>query len=263
MKQLRLGEIKELFDHGITVRYITEKLQSCDANEDACVVMKSMEECDFDIMGIEEKGVAYGYVERSCLVTGPCRNYQHIFHPSELISESTPLIDLLPILRDAPRVFVIDRNRVSGIVTRGDLQKAPVRMLLFGLVTVLEMLLLRLVQVYYPRDSWQKFLKNVRLEAATKLQAERQARNEAIELGDCLQFCDKRDLVLKCLQARRHLGFESKQIGECILKSAEGLRNKLAHVQDLVSGSSWPQVIRVVMKIEALLERDEEIEIRG
>lgn len=258
MRQLKLGEIKELFEHGITVKYITEKLQSCDANEDACAVIESMEASDFDVMGIEEEGIAYGYVEHSCLITGPCRNYQHIFHPSELISESTPLVDLFPILCNAPRVFVLDGNRVTGIITRGDLQKAPVRMFLFALETLLEMFLLNLIQFYYPRDSWQKILKKKRLEAVRRLHHERQARNEAIGFSDCLQLCDKRELVLKCPQAREYLGFKTKRAGDLMLKEVEYLRNKLAHAQDIISGSSWPQVIRLAIAVEAILERCEQ-----
>jgi hypothetical protein len=262
MKRLKLEDVRGLFENSITIRSIAEELQSRNAGEDASIVLKSMETLDFDVMGIEEEGVTYGYVERLRLGTGPCRNYQRIFHPSELIAESTPLVDLLPILRDVPRIFVIYSNRVNGIVTRGDLQKAPVRMLLFGLVTLLETLLLRLVQIHYPQDSWQKVLNSGRLEAARKLQAERKARNEAIELSDCLQFCDKRELVLRCPRGRAYLGFRSKRMGQLILEEAEELRNKLAHAQDLVSGSSWQQVIRIAAEAEALLERGEPSDIR-
>ncbi len=261
MKRLGLKDVKELFENSITVRSIAEELQSRNASEDASIVLKSMAELDFDVMGIEQEGVTYGYVERSRLGTGPCRNYQRIFHPSELIAESTPLMDLLPILRDLPRVFVLYRNRVSGIVTQGDLQKPPVRMLLFGLLTLLEMLLLRLVQAHYPHDSWQEIVISTRLQGVRNLQAERKARNEAIELADCLQFCDKRDLVLRCPQACAYLGFETRRQGDLMLKEAEDLRNKLAHAQDIVSGSSWPQVITLRKRVEALLERGEAIEI--
>lgn len=45
------------------------------------------------------------------------------------------------------------------------------------------------------------------------------------------------------------------------MKSAEHLRNKLAHAQDLINGSSWPEVILLAEEIEALLQRCEEIEI--
>jgi len=41
----------------------------------------------------------------------------------------------------------------------------------------------------------------------------------------------------------RSLGFKSKRYGERFKKSAEALRNKLAHAQDLINGSSWPEVI--------------------
>ena len=45
------------------------------------------------------------------------------------------------------------------------------------------------------------------------------------------------------------------------MKAAEALRNKLAHAQDLVSGSSWPEVIFLAQEIETLLQRCEEIEL--
>lgn len=261
MKQLKSSsqDLRDLFEHSITVRHIAEKLQSCQADDDAVGVRRRMEEFDFDVLGLEEKGVVSGYIEQSSLETGTCIKYLHTFHPSELISESTPLIDLLPILRDVPRVFVLDRNKVSAIVTRGDLQKAPVRMLLFGLVTLLEMHLLRLIRIYYPNDSWQEFLSDGRLEQAKKLLSERHARNEAIDLADCLQFCDKRDLILRRSDIQKSVGLESKKSGE-LLESAEKLRNKLAHAQDIVTGSSWPEIIDLAKEIEVLLERCELIE---
>jgi hypothetical protein len=262
LKRLRLKDVKELFENSITVRSVAEELQSRNANEDASIVLKSMAELDFDVMGIEQEGVTYSYVERSRLGTGPCRNYQCIFHPSELIAESTPLLHVLPILHDLPRVFVLYRNRVSGIVTQGDLQKPPVRMLLFGLLTLLEMLLLRLIQAHYPHDSWQEILNSTRLQGVRNLQAERKSRNEAIELADCLQFCDKRELILRCPQACTYLGFDTRRQGNLMLKEAEDLRNKLAHARDLVSGSSWQQVIRIAAEVETLLERGEPSDMR-
>lgn len=265
MKQLKSNsqDLRDLFEHSITVRHIAEDLQVCQADNDAAVVQNRMEKLDFDVLGIEENGVICGYVEQSSLETGRCGDYQCTFSPSELIAESTPLIDLLPILRDSPRVFVLDRNRISGIVTRGDLQKAPVRMLLFGLLTLLEMQLLRLIRIYYPQDSWQKLLKEDRLKSAKERLAKRQARNEAIDLADCLQFCDKRVIILKTSEIRERIGLKSKKYGECLLKSAEDLRNKLAHAQDVVTGSSWPTVIDLAKDIEAILKKCEEIKIDG
>lgn len=263
MKQLKSSsaDLRELFKDSITVKYLAETLKSVPADADAAILLPWMEAHDYDVLGIEDGGVVSGYIMRSLLGQGKCGDFQQIFHPSELIAASTPLMELLPLLRDKPRLFVLESNRISGIVTCGDLQKAPVRMLLFGLVTLLEMNLLRLIRIYYPDDSWQQFLKRERVIAAKNLWEQGRARNEAIDLLDYLQFCDKRDLILTSTQVIEQLGLKSKRYGERFLKAAEALRNKLAHAQDLVSGSSWPEVIFLAQEIETLLQRCEEIEL--
>lgn len=265
MKQLKScsHDLRSLFEDSITIEYVAEPLKAFPSDTEAAEVLVWMEECDFDVVGIEAQGTISGYVGRSTLSkgkSGKCSDYQRVFHPKELIAISTPLIKLLPILQQTPRLFVLDGNQVNGIVTCGDLQKAPVRMLLFGLITLLEMNLLRIVQRYYPQDSWQSILKPDRLEAAQRLWRESQARNEATDLVDYLQFCDKRDLLLHQTELVQQLGLKSKRSGERFLKAAEQLRNRLAHAQDLVKGSSWSELISLAAELEQLLIRCEEIE---
>lgn len=262
MKQLksRHEDLRNLFAQSITVRHVLEKLQSCHTDDDATITRKRMEEeLDFDVMGVKEDGEVYSYVERSDLGTGPCGRYKRTFLPSELVAESTPLMDLLPVLHDTPRIFVLDRNKVTGIVTRGDLQKAPMRMLLFGLITLLEMHLLRLVRINYPNESWQNLLTNKRLNRARKLFEKRKARNEALDLADCLQFCDKRKLVLRIPEIRDRIKRKCGKCGKYVLKSTEKLRDKLAHAQDMVAGSTWPEIIELTKDIERLLKEFENI----
>jgi hypothetical protein len=71
----------------------------------------------------------------------------------------------------------------------------PVRLWLFGRVTLIEMHLLRLIREHYPAEGWRQQLSPARLEAAGRLLRQRQARHEAVDLADCLEFCDKRDLA--------------------------------------------------------------------
>ncbi len=256
-------DLRNLFESSITIEYVAESLQAISAEKPITEVLHWMKEQDFDVVGVEIENRITGYVERSSLVSakcGQCSDYQKLFHPQELIAISTPLLKLLPILQKTPRLFVLDCNQVSGIITCGDLQKAPARMLLFGLVTLLEMNLLRLVRLYYPHNSWQKFLKPDRLEVAQRLWRESQARNEATDLLDYLQFCDKRELVLNQPQLLQQLGLKSKRFGERFLKSAEQLRNRLAHAQNLVSASSWIELISLAEAMEMLLVRCEEID---
>jgi hypothetical protein len=92
------------------------------------------------------------------------------------------------------------------------------------------------------------------LAAAEKLQTERRARNEEITLLDCLQFCDKRELILASEDLRKKLGIASKNQGSQMFKTAEELRNRLAHSQqDLVQGSTWKEQIELVAKVEKLV----------
>ncbi|HLP89611.1 MAG TPA: hypothetical protein VK184_13595 [Nostocaceae cyanobacterium] len=265
MKQLksRSQDLRSLFESNITIEYVAESLKSLPANMDVQEALDWMQEQDFDVVGVATENTISGYLERGSLLqhqSGKCSDYQKIFHPQELIANSTPLMKLLPILQHTPRLFVLDCNQVSGIITYGDLQKAPVRMLLFGLITLLEMNLLRLVRLYYPQDAWQKGLKSDRIEAARKLWRESRERNEATDLLDYIQFCDKRDLVLNHPELFQLLGLKSKRFGERFLKMAEQLRNRLAHSQSLVSGSSWTELISLARDLEQLLVRCEEIE---
>ncbi|MCC5647855.1 hypothetical protein LC607_34115 [Nostoc sp. CHAB 5824] len=264
MKQLksRSQDLRSLFENNITIEYVAEPLKAMPADAEVTEVLHWMQAQNFDVIGVETGDIISGYVERSSLIqgNGKCGDYQRVFHPKELIAISTPLIKLLPILQQTPRLFVLDCNQVSGIVTCGDLQKAPARMLFFGLVTLLEMNLLRLVRIYYPQDSWQKVLKPERLEVAQRLWRESQERNEATDLLDYLQFCDKRELILNQPELLQQLGLKSKRFGERFLKSAEQLRNRLAHAQNLVSGSSWTELISLAEAMETLLILCEEVE---
>ena len=256
MKQLKstYRDLRDLFGRDINAMHILEQLQSCHAEESAAVVRQRMEKLDFDVMGVEDKGEVDGYVERSSLGPRPCRTYKRKFVSSELIKESTPLIDVFWALRDAPRKFVTQQDKVTGIVARGDLQKAPARMWLFGLITLLEMHLLRIIRRKYPADSWVAHLSDNRIKNAKELFALRKKRNEAIDLADCLQFCDKRELVLRIPEIRESMRKQWGKSTRSLLESAEKLRDKLCHAQDIVVGSTWQEVIDLVRNIERLLE---------
>jgi hypothetical protein len=259
MKQLKSNSqnLKDLFEQTITARFIAEPFRSFDANSDAFKVRSFMEEQDYDVVGVRREGLIVGYVAKEELSEGAVAAKVHYFD-SELIADTTTLVEVFKLLRARLRVYVIYLNEVSGIVTKGDLQKAPVRMWLFGLVSLLEMQLLRLIRGCHPDDSWKEFLKEARLNDAQKVFAERKAKNEEIDLADCLQFCDKRDILKSSDEIRRLIGIESKKQVESFLKKAETLRNNLAHTQDIITGF-WPEVADTIERIESLLERMEKV----
>jgi hypothetical protein len=148
---------------------------------------------------------------------------------------------------------------VSGIITPGDLGKMPVRMWLFSLVSMIEMQMLRIIKKKYPGNSWKKYISSEeRLHNTEEIFKELQNNNQAIELIDCLQFCDKRDIILEDEDILKKLKYSKNKFDE-LLKDLENLRNNLAHAQNIIT-TKWPNIIILSKEAEDLLTRFEEIE---
>ena len=110
------------------------------------------------------------------------------------------------------------------------------------------------IRKHYKGDSWQTEINSQRLNDAKDIFEERKEKNQEIDLFECLQFCDKRDLLLKSEELRQKLSIESKTKGKRILEQAEQLRNSLAHSQlDISQGVGWNAVFDSVLWIEGFL----------
>ena len=263
MKHLKssLKDLQELFEHSVILKHIAEPLSSFDAEQLSTEVRRFMEKKDYDVVGVRQDGSVSGYARKSDLTGGVLGDHLLGFEPDDLLPVTTPLVKVLEAIHKSSRAFVLVLGEVGGIVTRGDFQKAPVRMWLFGLISLFEMQLLRIIRANYQDDSWKSLIKEKRLAEAEDLFAKRKLRNEAIDLLDCLQFCDKRDIVLKNEELRRSIGFESKTSGEEILKPLENLRNNLSHSQDIIT-EHWPVIVELVAKAEEILHKCEEVNLR-
>lgn len=250
--------LRSLFEININVNHISEKLETCDVNEDINQAKRIMEENEYDCIGIEENGRVIGYIDKTNLGTQEvCNAFLMPFLPSEIISDTTSLVKTLYLLKDSDRIFILVGNRIDKLVTPSDLQKAPIQLFLFGLVSLVEMHLLTLIENKLEDSSWQQYLTKGRLESARNLFKERKKRNEQMGLIDCLQLCDKREIVIRN-STIRNLLFESKGRGEKFLKSLERLRDNLAHAQIFTSNFSTVEIISLVEQTEELLGKCEE-----
>lgn len=241
---------KEIFEHKITVRYIAERLSTVHANAPVEEAIRKMNEQGYDVLGIEREGVITGYIPLDKLTKGLCGDFEKSFLVAEVISESTPLIELFKIFKDKQRAFVLENNEIKYIVTLADLQKQPVRALLFGIISLLEMQLLHTIKLFFPNESWKELLSEGRLNKTINLYEE---RNEAIHLIDCLELCDKTQLVLSHNDIFKGLGFASNKSAKRAMNQIIKLRNKIAHSQELIKGGLWPKVIESVTVCEKLL----------
>jgi hypothetical protein len=258
MKHLKstLAQLRALLDRGLSTKYIMENICSFDELCECASILEFMHRRDFDAVGIKRDGNVIGFVERTELEREGGTIRPTAFAPSDCLSDHDSISLALRGLEAKPRVWVQRRDTVTGIVTRGDLQKAPVRMWLFAEISLLEMQLLRIVRARYPDGSWTGLVTTERIAKARAIQKNRHRRNQGIDLEDCLQFSDKSRIVVAEPGVFLQLGFASARAALTALREIEDLRNLLAHSQDIVSRDvSW--LARMARDIEGLLARCE------
>jgi hypothetical protein len=211
-----------------------------------------MDERRYELAGVRREGLVVGYIQRQDVETGVCGDYERDFSRAIVVPDSTNLPMAVILLSETPRIFITTFGRVGGICTRSDLQKPPVRMWLFGMVTIIEMGLMQAIESDLPDQAWRRYVSDARLEKADALLAERQRRNQDLNLLDCLQFSDKGQIVLRDEGLRKKFGFESRRKGEETIKRLEALRNNLAHSQDIVN-ADWETIVSLTENMDAVL----------
>src|SRR5690625_1862697 len=211
MDRYSLDHLKYIFDKSLDVRLIAEDIDYCYENDDATEIVESLSRHDYDVMGVKVNNRIIGYVKRTDLGTGEISKYIKSFPTEKLISESTPLIELIEIFTNKSFVFVLERNQVTKIVTMADMHKQPIRLLAFSLISLLEMSLTEMIEHYYPKESWEDLINESRFKKALEMQELRAQKNEALSLIECTQFADKGTIIEKSIELRQRLKFPSRR----------------------------------------------------
>lgn len=247
-----LSSLHRHFRLTVSVASIAEALVSFDRERAAAEVADYLRARDFDVVGVRVGGLVAGWADRETLNGGDCSEHTHLFEGPEVVDVDLPLAEVIPLLAGRERLFVRSLGVVNGIVTRADLQKPPVRMWLFGLVSVLEDAFLRILRRRYPQESWRRVLSPRRVQIAERLQAERRRRNESLDLAACLHFSDKADVLLRDPEIRDRLGFSSRTAARNAIRDVEQLRNQLAHAHDIVT-STLPTIVTIATHFDRIL----------
>jgi len=252
--EIPLG-VRRLFAEGFQVADIAEPLPSFDAELSGDVVAQIMDADRFSVAGVRRRGLVCGFVERGQLGAGTCGVAMIDFRSATRLAGSAPLSAAIRILAREPRVFVTALGSVGGVVTPDDVQKPAARMWLFGMVTMIELRYTRLIEEWCPDGSWREYLSEGRVKKAEEFMAERQRRNRPAGLLDCLQLSDKGQIVARNEKIRGQTIFASRRQAEDGIRMLEGLRNNLAHAQDIVS-TDWEAIVQLSGHLDRALERE-------
>jgi len=244
-------QFQRMFSESFTAQDIAEPLLSFDMNAPCKAVKKHMQQQHQDMVGIRNGGTVIGYVRQVDLSDGGCADHLRHLSANRIVDGNTSLSDVIHVLTRHDYCFVSILGQVMAVICRDDFNKPMVRMWLFGIVTMMEMGLARLIEDRFPDDSWQQHMSAGRLEKVKQMHEERQRRNLNSRLLDCMQFSDKGYLLIGDPQSLKALGFESRSVARKAIKELESLRNHLAHAQDIVS-HDWAQIARMSQRLSKL-----------
>lgn len=147
-----------------------------------------------------------------------------------IVSADMPITELILQLSDNHYRLVLRGGRIDGLVTQSDLLKLPVRMLLFGLISHLELCLRALVRERVPGQDWLNSLRpNRRQEIKGKLTKLQEARFEPDPL-EFTYFSDVVDVLM--LQPDLGAGFKTE------MDAIRDLRNDTAHAKTYISSAA-------------------------
>jgi hypothetical protein len=242
---------RRMFAELFTARDIAESLLSFDSANRCEEVRRALDLHRQDVASVRINGTVQGYIRRADLSAGDCGDRIRHFTVDQVVSGDSALSDVVHVLTRHDYCFVTGLGQINGIVCRDNINKPMVRMWLFGLITMIEMMLVRLINEHYPGNTWQGEISEKRLAMAKAFQAERQRRNQHCSLLECLQFSDKGRVLLGREQVMRRLGFDSRRVAKRAIKDIESLRNNLSHAQDIVT-HDWAQIARLSQRMEEI-----------
>ncbi len=151
-----------------------------------------------------------------------------------IVSADMPIAELIPQLRENHCRLVLRGGAIDGLVTQSDLLKLPVRMMLFGLISHLELCLRSVIRERLPEREWLEVLPPGRRGAVV---------GEAMKLSgarfepDSLELTNFNDVV-HVLSPQPDLGMKFREDMDAI----RGLRNEIAHSKTFISSPEDTQL---------------------
>lgn len=177
----------------------------------------------------------------------------------QVISDSTPLANLLTVLQASDFLYVNHGAKIVGIITKADLNKPPVRIYVFGMLSLFEMHLNSWIRYEYPDNAWQERISEQRVAKAQETYELRKQNNQDLSLLDCLQLADKRDLLAKSKEFIERFGFNKKGV-ERFIRYVERIRNEIAHIQDsIIASLPWDSFVNVLEGVDSFLTKSDQL----
>jgi hypothetical protein len=241
--------LKEVFENTISVSIIAEEIISLDYKTNKTDILREINEKGFDCMPLNQEGIIKFKAikkEGSIIISE--------ISTDELISSSTSILESFRLLLVKKQLFLLEGNIINKIITISDLDKSPLRLWVYGLITILEMSLKEMIECQYTNDKWRMYLTKGRLSKADNLYSERKRRNIEISLISCLQITDLFSIISKSDDLNKmKIGTgnnEFKKLSKRITK----LRDNISHANKLNENQSWDEILELTDFISKMID---------
>jgi hypothetical protein len=142
--------------------------------------------------------------------------------------------------------FVLQRDQLQGIVTRADLQRPTVSMIVFSLILVSEAAMREIISRHMASEWFDKLRPAARVEVE-EVYADRRKTNTEVSKLDCVMIHDLLALLYKCTGIIEQLGFTKNQF-RTWKEQLRLLRDTLAHGGGLLHAE--PDPLRAIKLFE-------------
>lgn len=227
-------------EEGLTVQLIAttrEMLKSCSADDNVADAIEHPDVERFDylpvVTGKSKDASIIGLFHRARIIRDislhhkTVKNLMDPLSESNLISADAGILSFLRTADTQPCRLLVQGTRIMGLVSLSDIQRLPVRPVLFLLITQLELLMSRIIRQEYGNSTqWIERLSPSRQSKLNEEIDKKGKNNMMIDPILMAQFCDKRDIISE----NYRLVGSGKFCKE--LTRVEHLRNDLAHAND-------------------------------
>lgn len=239
-----IDRLRLLFEEQINVMPIAEKLLIFDKYN----FREEMGKRNFQSAVVDVDGVLMKFDTGD---TTPVPIPEEDIMPSE-----TPLLIAFRMLIIKRRYFIEEDGKIAHIVTRTDLDKIPLRIGFFGMISLLETHLKELIRKYLPH--WEQSISENRLNSARSLYEWKKGRKEEIDLVQCLQFGDLGSIFSKIQRFKKFDPEYSRDRFVKMMNDIGQLRDALAHSQGNL-GFSWEEIDTIIRFIRIIIDAEDQV----
>ncbi|WP_114748397.1 hypothetical protein [Pleomorphovibrio marinus] len=237
----KIQELLNLFEKHLTVMAIAEELFIFSKE----TFREEMEKRRYETAVLEDSGQLLKFDKGD--------EFPMPIATNDTLPAHTSLFETYERLLQKRRFFILSPNGITHIVTRSDLDKIPLRLGVFGLVSVFETFLKEKVRKEV--KDWEISLTTERLKLAKRLLEEKILRKEDIDLVQCLQLGDLRTIFSKEKRYRSLIKELKRDKYDKTLKAIVRLRDALAHAQPALP-YSWDEIYELVVFMKKIMYGD-------